>query len=197
MILQIYRDPVNPGKEAAYRALEEEAARVCARHGFPNPHLALESQSGPKEVFWLNAFASEASRQEITKQYEANRELVAGLEDITRRREGLVGPPTDLLARFRPDLGGGRPWNPAGARFYVVSVTKAPIEAVASVFEAPDGTLYSFSPAPSQGKAESMAAGRAGDTRVFAVRPYWGMPARDWIEADPEFWQASPVARRP
>jgi hypothetical protein len=196
MILQIYRDPIMPGSEAAYRALEEEAARVCARHGFPNPHLALESLRGPKEVFWLNAFASEAARQEVTKRYEANTAVVAGLAEITRRREGLVGPPTDLLARFRPDLGRGRPWSPAGARFFVVSMTKAPIEAADSVFEAPDGTLYSFSPAGSRVEAQSLAAQRKGEARVFAVRPYWGMPAREWMAADPEFWRVSPAADR-
>jgi hypothetical protein len=195
-ILQIYCDSVNPGKEAAYRAVEEDAARVSARLRFPNPHLALESLTGPKEVWWLNAFASEESRQQITKQYEANLELVAGLTDITRRRESLVGPPIDLLARFRPDLGRGRPWNPAGARFYVVSVTKEPIATAASVFEAPDGALHSFSPAPDQAEAESMAGKRTGDPRVFAVRPYWGMPAREWVAADPEFWRASPAAGR-
>jgi hypothetical protein len=33
------------------------------------------------------------------------------------------------------------------------------------------------------------------DTTLFAVRPYWGMPAQEWIAADPEFWKLSPMAR--
>jgi hypothetical protein len=26
---------------------------------------------------------------------------------------------------------------------------------------------------------------------MLAIRPSWGMPATDWIEADPEFWANS------
>ena len=36
----------------------------------------------------------------------------------------------------------------------------------------------------------------SGDTTVLAVRPYLGMPAKDWIAADPEFWKPNPMAGR-
>jgi hypothetical protein len=195
MILQVYRDTVKPGQEERYRAVEEDAARICARHGFPNPHLAIESLTGPKEVWWLNAFASESARQGVVKDYEGNPDLVGALGEITRRRQELIGAPIDLLAQYKPDLGHGRPWDPAGARFFVVTVTRGTVEALASVFEAPDGTRFFLTPTRTQAEAESTAAARGGETRVFAVRPYWGMAAKEWIAADPEFWSTNPMAR--
>lgn len=195
-ILQIYRDPVKPGREDAYRAIEEEAARICARLAFPNPHLALESLTGPKEVWWLNAFVSEAERQRVTDDYKGNSALVAALEGIATRKQGLTGAPVDVLTTYRADLSGGVPWNPAGARFFVVTVTKQGLQARASVFAAPDGTRHVLRPVRTHRQAEVEAAALGGETRVFAVRPYWGMPAKEWIAADPEFWSANPMARR-
>lgn len=194
-ILQIYRDPLKHGREATYRTVEEDAARICARHRFPNPHLAIESLSGPKEVWWLNAFASEAERQRGTRDYAGNPALVAALEGIAKRREGLIGAPLDVLTAYRADLGRGVPWDPAGARFFVVTVSKRSVPTTASVFEAPDGTRYFLRAARTRREADLEAVALGPETRVFAVRPYWGMPAREWIAADPEFWRTNPMAR--
>ena len=190
-LLQIYRDPLTPGREAEYDAVERDAARICARLGFPNPHLALESLTGPREVWWLNAFASEDHRKQVTRDFEANTELVKALEGIAKRREGLVGPALDQVARHRPDLGGPA-WNPAGARFFVVTVSRAATAGTATVFEAPDGSFYAFTPARTRDQADAEARARGADAIVLAVRPQWGLPAPEWIAADPEFWRASP-----
>ena len=176
--------------------MEEDAARICARHGFPNPHLAIEAMSGPGEVWWLNAFDSEDARRELVKDYEANAALVAALGTIPPRKEDLVDAPIDVIASYRPELGRGQAWHPAGARFFVVTIIKGTLDTTASAFEAPDGTRYFFTPARTRREAEAAAAGRGGETRVFAVRPYWGMAAPEWVEADPEFWAANPAARR-
>lgn len=55
-ILEIYREPLKASSEATYRAVEEDAARICAELKFPHSHLAIESLTGPKEVWWLNGF---------------------------------------------------------------------------------------------------------------------------------------------
>ena len=99
-ILQIYRDPLTAGREDAFDAVEKDAARVCARLGFPNPHLAIESLSGPKEVWWLNAFVSEADRDRVSSEYARNSALVAALDDIAKRKEGLTGIPVNILTAY-------------------------------------------------------------------------------------------------
>jgi hypothetical protein len=192
-ILQIYRDRLKPGSEAAFRAIEEDAARICAELKFPHPHLAMESLSGPKEVWWLNAFASEAERQRVTSEYERNPALVAALAAISKRREGLTTG-VDVLTNYRADLSRGYSWQPAGARFFVVSVTRQDLHMEGSVFEAPDGNRFVVRPFRTRPQADLAAAASGPGTTVFAVRPYWGMPATEWIAADPDFWRTNPMA---
>ena len=56
MILEIYRDPVKPGSETPFKAIEQDAARRCVELRCPHPHLAIETLAPPIEVWWLNAF---------------------------------------------------------------------------------------------------------------------------------------------
>jgi hypothetical protein len=194
-ILQIYRDSLVPGREAEFRAVEEDAARACAEMGFPHAHLALQPLGGPQEVWWLNAFHSEADRQQVTREYESNAAMVRALQAISRRREGLVGTPLDVLAQYRPDLSRSETWHIAGARFFVAEVTRAEPRLAGTVFEAADGTRYALRPARTADEAEHLAARSGGDATIYAVRPYWGMPATEWIAADPEFWRINPASR--
>jgi hypothetical protein len=193
-ILQIYRDFPRPGCEDAFRAVEEDAARVCTELRFPHAHLAIESLIGPKEVWWLNAFDSEAERQQVTRDYTDNPAVVRALEEIGRRRQDLVGTPIDVLARRRPGSSERAAWRLAGARFFVVDVTRGEPPTWGTVFEAPDGTNYILRPVRTAREAERLGGDAGGGARVFAVRPYWGMPAKEWIAADREFWRVNPAA---
>jgi hypothetical protein len=78
------------------------------------------------------------------------------------------------------------------ARFVVVKVSREDLSAEGSVFEAADGMRYILSPVATQQQADAEAVRLGQDARVFAVCPYWGFPAKEWIEADPEFWKANP-----
>ena len=64
-LLQVVRESINVGAEAAYAAVETETARACAELRCPHPHLALEPIRGPREIWWFNLFASEANRQQV------------------------------------------------------------------------------------------------------------------------------------
>ena len=195
-MLQIVRESLNGGAEAAYRAIEEDAARICADQGCPNAHLALESLTGPREVWWLTPYASESDRQRVLRGYATNPALMSALEEIPRRKRDLVGPPTDILATWRGDLGRETSWTLHGTRFLVVTVTKGDPAVAGAVFEAPDGTRFVFRAARTREEADRLAGEPSGDTTVLAVRPYLGMPAKDWIAADPEFWKPNPMAGR-
>ena len=193
MLLQIYRERVKAGRETDYRAVEEQAARICARHRFPNPHLALEAESGPHEVWWLNAFASEEARQRVTAVYEANAELVQALTEHGRRKQGLTEAPIDVRDDVPPGPEPRRSGIPPERRFFVVRTAERELSSEGSVFEAPAGGFYALTPARTHGDAVKAAAVEPGAV-VFAVRPWWGHPAKAWIAADPEFWQANPTA---
>jgi hypothetical protein len=195
-MLQIVRESLNEGSEAAYRTIEEDAARICADLQCPNAHLAMEPLTGPKEVWWLTPYESESDRQRVVNGYASNRALMDALHDILRRKQGLVGAPIDVLAHYRDDLSRQASWKVRGTRFFVVTVTSGDPPVAGAAFEAPDGTRFIFRAAAARTEAESLAAETSRETTtVLAVRPYWGMPANDWIAADPEFWQPNPMSR--
>ena len=194
-ILQIYRDSVKRGREADFRTIEEDAARICADLRCPNVHLAMESLTAPIEVWWLTPYTSEADQRRVAEGYAGNAALMAALDAVARRKAGVVGSPLDVIANYREDLSRGARWNAAGARFFVVTTTKRDPHPEGSVYETADGTRYIFRTVGSRQQAGIIAAASGADTRVFAVRPYWGMPAAEWIAADPGFWKVNPIAR--
>lgn len=193
-ILQIVRESLKQSGEAAFKAIEEDAARICADLKCPNSHLAMESLTGPKEVWWLTPYESESDRQRVANGYASNHALMAALLEIPKRKQGLVGAPIDILANYRRDLSGKDSWKVGGTRFFVVTVTKGEAQAGA-VFEAADGMRFILRPATTRRQADALVAAAGPGTTVFAIRPYWGMPAKDWIAADPEFWKPNPMAR--
>lgn len=184
-VLQVVREPIKVGGETAYTAIENETARACAELKCPHPHLALEPVGGPKEVWWFNLFASETDRRRVTDDYARNRPLMAVLERNSKRKASLTGAPVNLLLSYRPDLSRGARLELAGARFIVVTVTTGSVWPDGWVFDAPDGTRFVLRPVKTRDEAERLAFGAGVETTALAVRPSWGMPAKDWIEGRP------------
>lgn len=192
--LYIYRDSLKAGVDSAYRAIENEAAQICADLECPNPYLALESLTGPHEAWWLNAFATEADTARVARAYAAKGPLSERLGAVARRKSPLIGTPIEGFAVHRPDLSRGPAWPVAGARFMVVSVGRARRPgSEGSVWKTKDSTLYVFRPVRTRREAEALA--RAPGARIFAVRPSWSMPAPEWVAADPDFWRPAPRPR--
>jgi len=194
MILQVVREPLKTGAEAAYREIEDETARLCVELNCPHPHLALESLTGPTEVWWLNEFASDADRHRVESEYAKNRPLMAALERNSARKQQVTGPFVNTYAIYRPDVSRGAAWTVAGARFLAIVMTRETLQAEGSAFEAPDGMRFVMKPVRTRGEADANAGALGRDARVFAVRPYWGLPAAEWVAADPDFWKVNPIA---
>jgi hypothetical protein len=188
-ILQIYRDFLKPGSDAAYREIEESAARICARMKCPNPYLAIESLTEPIEVWYLNGYASAAHETTVARGYQENAPLMAALDPIPKRKAGLILAPLNIRTTYRADLTRGRPWRIGEGRFIVITVTKGTRPAESTVFEAEDGTQFIVRPVQTRDDADAIAKDAGADTKVFAVRPLMSMPAQDWIARDPNFWQ--------
>jgi hypothetical protein len=207
VLLQIHRDRLKPGAEAAFMAIEEEAARACRSLNCPNPHVAIEAISAPRvggdpgmtidasarpaggEVWWLNAFDSDDEKQRVYDAYASNGPLMAALADVGTRRHDVMASEVDVFATYRADLSGGTGWRVAGARFFVVLVTDRESPAEGVVFETSDGTRYIFKATRTREEADAIATHGEAGTTIFAVRPQWGKPAQEWIDADPGFWK--------
>jgi hypothetical protein len=194
MILLIHRDTLKPDCEAAYRAIEEDAARFCAELNCTHSHLAMEALNGTRQVWWINQFASEADKQRVADGFANNQPLMEALAGIRKRREDVIARDEEVCVEHRPHLSRGAPWSIAGARFFVAEVTNGEPLTEGSVFETDNGTRYVFNATRTLEEAENVAVTAGDRATVFAVRPYWGMPAQEWITADPEFWRLRPHA---
>jgi hypothetical protein len=190
-ILQIYREYVNVGAEAAYDAVETDAASVCRQLGCPNPYLAIESLSPPGEVWFFNGYDSTPHRRRVEEAYAANAPVMARFAEIAGRKKGLVGKPIESLAHHRPHPD-RRTWSLGEGRFLAIAITNDDPRLDGTLCEAADGLRFTFAAAADRGQAEAKAAAWGPAARVFAVRPRWSMPAREWVDADPGFWNAAP-----
>ena len=192
-LLQVVREPIKPGNEAAYELVEDETARACVELDCPHPHLALETLAGPKEIWWFNFFKSETERLRVTDDYLRNQRLMKVLIRNNERKAKLTEKPIDMILRHRP--GRGAPFEVAGTRFVVVTITAGAAPTEGESFEAPDGSCIALQAAKTRGEAERLAAASPGST-VLAVRPSWGLPAKAWLDADRKFWAVNLLMRR-
>jgi len=189
-LLQVVREPINAGADAAYEEIENEIATACVVLKCPHPHLALETLTSPREIWWLNFFATEEQRLQVTRAYESNRPLMDVLIRNSERKSHCTGPVVDQLWRYRPDLGGTAFADLLGARYAVVSFGEGAIDARGPVFENADG-LY-FAVQFFRTLADARQHARRGAT-LLGFHPSWGLPAQDWIDADREFWSVNPA----
>lgn len=187
-ILLIAREPLNPGGEREYQEIEEETARLSAALGCPNPYLAAESLSGPKEIWWFNGFESPEHRDRVAEAYAQNLPFSAALKKNSDRKAKVTGIVIEKFAHYRPDLTNGGPWILGQGRFLVITVSEDQPSGTGTVFQADDGKLFVISSAGTRTEADRVAASTAG-LMVFAVRPSLSFPAKAWVAADPEFWK--------
>jgi len=54
-------------REKAYREIEAETPRTGVKVGCPHPYLAMESLTGPNEIWWFNGFDSPEDERQIAE----------------------------------------------------------------------------------------------------------------------------------
>jgi hypothetical protein len=187
-LLQIHREPLKPGSEASYLEVESETARLCAELGCPHPYLAIESLSGSKEVWFFNGYESWAEQRQVADAYAKNAPLLEALLRNSKRKAALTGESANAFASHRQALSRGTPWVLGQGRFLVITVINNSPRKAGTVFETPDGTRFAIIPAQARAEADAAAAAAGAQSRVFAVRPAWSFPAKEWTLLDPELW---------
>jgi hypothetical protein len=189
-ILQIFREALESGSKDAYRRIEERTARLSAELGCPHPYLGIESLTGSKEVWWLNGYTSAAERKQVVDDYSRNTRLLAALKENSQRKASLTGKAAEIFANYRPGLTVGVPWILGHGRVPVITVMKSNRRINGPVFEATDGTRFVM-PARTRKEANAVAAAAGPASNVFAVRPSWSFPAKEWVAGDKLFWRPS------
>jgi hypothetical protein len=185
-ILQITIEPILPGKEAEYAAIEEDLARLCATRGCPNSYLALLSLAAPKEVWWFVAYRSQAEVESVAASYAGNPALLEALRALTAKKNGIAAEPSEHWTKLNADLSDGAPWQIGTTRFAVI----ATLAAGGAVFEAPDGRRFAIVSAETLADAAETAVRLGPSARVFEIRPSWSRPDKEWTTARPELWAA-------
>jgi len=189
-ILEVARERLKPGSVHEIHKIEVDAARICISLEFPHRYLVLESLTGLKEYWYLNAFGSQPELDELRRQYSRNKSLTSALaKNLKRKAPYLAAESTDLFLHYRPELSGGTPWVMGEGRFLVITSTKGSAGSGGTVFEGFDGIRLAIRAARTRAQAESMAAAAGEDTHVFAIHPELGWADEEWAAADPEFWR--------
>lgn len=122
-ILQIYRDPVKPGKMPEYSKIEAEAAQACYRAN-TWPYFTMQSVTGPQEVWFVSGFETYASMEKSAEPFVRNAALAQELNRLMEAKASLVTEPRTVFLRYREDLGrSSRNTGLArsGARFFTVT----------------------------------------------------------------------------
>jgi hypothetical protein len=195
-LLQIVREIVRPGSEAAFNAIEEERARISATLGCPHPYLGAESLTGPKEVWWFNGYHSSTEQRQVYDAYAKNASLMAAFQTSAKPKADLTLKPIEVFASYRPARSEGRPWLLGHGRYLVITMTNRTGRLAGTVFESADDTCFVIRSAETREEAEAAKVSAGQESAALATRPSWSFPACEWIAADPEFWRACPAARR-
>ena len=215
-IIYVYREQIKPGKIAAYTQIEEAAARFCAKANCPNPYFAITSITGPNEALWINGFDSIDAMEKVWHEYADNTEIMQELNSVAEKKADLAFPGTNLVARFREEMSfapGIAPrflsitvlrLHPGGAAAF--RTLRMPFKQILEragrpqwVYQvtsgAEDDTFLIVTPARTMQEIFSTPTPTVSDlavsseTRLYAISPSMSMPARTWVEADPEFWK--------
>jgi hypothetical protein len=194
LLLLIVRERLRPGMEQAYSDNELELATACATLKCPHPYLALAS--GPNEVWWLNAFASQEERDQLDDAYARNEPLMARLMELGKRKERFRETFTTTLTKYRFDLSDGLMLRLVRARFFVINIVRDEREVEGAVFESSDRERFVVASAHTRAEAERLVGQAGPGSVILAVQPQWSFPDEAWIAADPDFWSSSPAARK-
>jgi len=185
--LLIVRERLRPGSEEAYDQNERQLAAVCARLKCPHPYLALVTVTG-REVWWLNAFASQQERDRVDASYAGNEPLMAAMEPLAKRKEDFRESISRTMTEFRRDASGST-LRIDGARFLIVAAAQGDGASIGAVFQATDGGRFVMATARERGVAEGLGARLGQGAIVLGVHPQWSFPDEAWIAADREFWR--------
>src|SRR5262245_34399157 len=86
-LLQIVREPLKPGSEAAFNAIEEERARISATLGCPHPTWELNPSSGRKRSGGLTVTSHQQSGSRFTTHTRRTHHLWRRCKRAPSRRQ--------------------------------------------------------------------------------------------------------------
>jgi hypothetical protein len=184
-VLQISREAIKEGKGAAHRKVEQDFAGAFRKNNIPFHYLALSTESGPNEVWFMDAYPSFAAleesdrlgsqapfRNEIDAVEARDGELRTGSHSMTAVYRGdlsyLPANPLSIgktryvmIGTYRIRLGHEEDFTSA-ATMILNADKKAMLDSSVLVYQviagAPDGTYLLLSPMASLRELDTQPA---------------------------------------
>lgn len=123
-VMQIYREELKPGKGPAHAKVEPGFARAFAKANWPFYYVAMQSITGPVEVWFLTAYDSYASWQKDRQAAEATPALLAELDRLSEKDGELLSGYRSIVAVYREDLSYKPKFDVAHTRYVRVLITR-------------------------------------------------------------------------
>jgi len=118
--LHIIREEVKIGRSADHSRWEAGWPAAFEKAKFPDSYIALESVTGPTEVWYLSPYASQAAYGESMARQNADAALTAETERLSRGDAEFVSGLNAIEAVARPELSHGAFPDLAMMRFWEV-----------------------------------------------------------------------------
>lgn len=103
-VLQITREEVKPGKDAAHEASEASWSAAFAKAQLTNGWLGMTSLSGPNEAWFLQGYASWEEVEKAMKASEANEAYTAEAKRLSPIDGDSLSRGSAILANYREAL---------------------------------------------------------------------------------------------
>jgi len=193
--LHIYREQVKPARVAEHAQWETGWPAAFEKAKSPNSYLAFASMTGPQEVWYVGAYASQKAYGEATSWEEAQPGLTAEFDRLAKGDAEFLADSTALQAVATPEFSHGAFPDIAKMRYWEISTfrirlghddawaaaTKAYKAAAARsapnaswrtykvVAGAPDGTYIIFSSVAAFGEFDRMMAEGEATAKGFTA----------------------------
>jgi len=119
--LQIYREQVKMGRAADHSKWEAGWPAAFGKAKSPYSYIALQSLTGPQEVWYVSPFASQAAYGDSMAREDGDAALRAELDRLSRGDAEFVSESTSLQALARPELSYGSFPDLAMMRFWEIT----------------------------------------------------------------------------
>ena len=120
-VLQISREMIKPGHGAAHAKTEAGWPAAFTRANWPSHYLAIASQTGPGEVWFLSAYDSFAAWEKDGKDVESNTALQAEMDRLSQADGEHLSNITSMVATYREDLSYRAPVNIPQMRYFMLT----------------------------------------------------------------------------
>jgi len=125
MFLHIFREEVKIGRSAEHSRWEAGYPAAFEKAKSPDTYIALESVTGPAEVWYVVPYASQGAFGESMAKQDADPVLTAELEKLGRGDAEFVSEVNAIDAVARPDLSHGAFPDLSKMRFWEITTFRS------------------------------------------------------------------------